>query len=391
MYYYPNVEKDSVDFVWLWLNYKDREKGKSGRVKMKPGKAFRRIYPQISDAELEELVDKFKDQFSPKEYEVCTTESPDIMGAVYGGKRAKEIPFYTTEEHKRLANSCMKYDTDYFDTPVHPGYVYGSGDFIMVYAKEGEAFAGRVLISKVTKKIGPYYAVSQDAIDLMYSKVKELGYNPEGFGSFKGSKILKVECGNRYVGPYFDYDDSVDDMGDYLVVASDGKMGAQETEGCFDYSKVQCEDCGYYVSSDDCVTLDVVNNGLMDMCGSCADEYVRCEYTGEYANHGETTEVQTCYGYTKTCSDESLDRFAIECCITGNWLEPDMVSETPDGPVSKTYLTDNGYVFVENDSMYYHPDDVVELYDEGWTPVVDVELSEYEQGPDGLYYKKEVA
>jgi hypothetical protein len=333
-YFFPNVDREHTDFVYLWLDYKGREKGREGRVKMKPGKAFRKIFPFLSDVELEKLVDKFKLEFSPTTVTIHETKDADEIVEVYTMERSPDRNFQTTSYHKRLSDSCMRHDTEYFGFDKHPAYAFGSGDFTVFYALDGQGkCAGRVTVytNCSEPQSGPIYATCEAAIEALEGKLEEVGATKAGNGDWDGASILKLKDRGKFYGPYLDCGGTLTEDSNYLIIDSSGT--------------IEHNHCGHYSSGNYC-----------QWCEERVD--------------GEVTYV------------ESVDREVCECCLEHDFFEEywadDSVVELANGDyVAKKYIGEC-YEYCTIDGKVYDKDDMTEV-DGKWYYIDNLEEQQREE------------
>lgn len=354
-FFFPNVDKEHVDFVYLWLDFKGREKGREGRVKMKPGKAFRRIFPYMTDVEIEQLVDKFKEQFSPVNLTVHETKDPDKIAEVYTMERSQDRNFYTTSYHKRLCDSCMRYDFDHLEH--HPTYAFGSGDFTVFYALDGRGkLSGRVTVYTECDEpqSGPIYATCGKAIEVLTGKLEEIGATEAGRGDWEGAKILALRDGDNLYGPYLDQAESLDDQGNFLVISSTGNIKHHHeghyTSGSF------CDWCEEYVDS-----TTYIGSVGRDVCECCREnDFFFCDYDGEeYPDHYMVS-VYCEHGY-ESWAEENAQKHATLCYHDGEYWANDYVEELANGDyVSKKYIGDY-FNYCTIDGELYENDEMTEV------------------------------
>ena len=120
-YHWPNVDLDAEqdnNFIHLWLDSKGRRAGRSGRTMMRVGRAFRRMFPCLTDSEIDGLVTKFKRDFAPISFTLFESKDSDRFAHAYGHEQSRTENLETTPWHKSIANSCMRHEFDHLDC--HP-------------------------------------------------------------------------------------------------------------------------------------------------------------------------------------------------------------------------------------------------------------------------------
>jgi len=183
-----------------------------------------------------------------------------------------------TDRSESSCGSCMGYETDHFDSHMHPVRVYAAGDLQVAYLTndEGKPLA-RTLAWPERKVFGRVYG--DQALSLR-NALKALGYSsPNGHHSLDGARLLKVcDTGNPdcYVLPYIDGSGRVSDCGDHFTIG--GNIQADDTGGL---TRIQlCDKCGDGLDSDD--SGREVNGETW--CESCVNRYAFycnecCEYS----------------------------------------------------------------------------------------------------------------
>jgi hypothetical protein len=371
------VDREHTDFVYLWLDHKGREKGREGRVRVKPGKAFRKIFPFLGDVELEELVDKFKLEFSPTVVTIHETKDADEIAEVYTMERSPDRNFQTTNYHKRLSDSCMRHDTEYFGFDEHPTYAFGSGDFTVFYALDGQGkCAGRVTVytNCSEPQSGPIYATCESAIKVLEDKLAEVGATKAGHGDWDGASILKLEDSGKFYGPYLDCGRTLTEAGTRLIIDSYGTI---EHNHCGHYhSGNYCQWCEEHVSSE--VTyVESVDRGVCDHCLN--DDFFTCAYDDEWYPIRDHIDVfYGAVGYCESWSESNAERYAVVCTHDGEYWREDSVVELANGDhVGEKYVGEY-YKYCNIDGELYDIDDMTEV-DGKWYNTINLEEQREEQ------------
>lgn len=291
--------------ISYYPNKNAREKGQ--KVLSSPGKVFRKINPFLTDVELEKLVEKFKEQYFPEDFDVVVGYDSESFVAAYQNssiQRAKDRNFDTSGYEKRLADSCMRNSSDFSNLEYHPCHIFGSGDWLVIYTqtKNGKIGGRCVVFTKYKGGMapGPIYATSQQSIDLIKNKFKELSgevYNACKQRSWDGAKVLHLMDGSDLIAPYLD-------KGDGFHLKSNGDLIITESLPCNasggSYDGVQewsdfCSSCG-----EETVWRD-------ELCHECFHEnHVECVITGVMIEEGSTVDIYRvnfdgevqCYGPT---------------------------------------------------------------------------------------------
>lgn len=272
------------------------EKMKQNRkTSMKPGRAVRKIFPEVDDASLEKIVDRFRLDYPNHNYEVVVSKEKDDFELAYNGKMAAYQNIYTTRGRKSLANSCMRGggSKDWDHLECHPGATYASGDFTIIYARVKNSvgeylIGGRCVVATCfdPPRHAPMYGVDEASMDVMGRELEKMGaVNGENTG-WGGAKMLRVPHNGSdedFVLPYLDIGPcSVDS--ETFTICSGGDLDCTDYSGVISTRTSHCCHCGDYVHPDDAM-YDGNDN---TWCGYCFhEEHFYCDHYGEYC-HNET-------------------------------------------------------------------------------------------------------
>ena len=177
----PNVEPKSAGFMVLWPDQKGRYKGREGRIMVRSGKGIRRMFPCLSDKEVEMLNDAYRHEFSIKELTIKSGQSrADFAHAKHGTIGKVENPD-TSHARKNLNNSCMRYDfTDRHRLTHQPTEAYAA----------------------------PIYGVCEKSMDKLQDHLSDLGiemYSYHNNKSWQGAKLLRFDHSeDEFIAPYLD-------------------------------------------------------------------------------------------------------------------------------------------------------------------------------------------
>ena len=236
----------------------------------------------------------------------------------------------------------MRYDFD--NLPMHPAEAYASGDFTIVYAlDQNDLVAGRCVVYTANQppQAGPIYGVSEQAIDCIQERLELMGTDMMHNASWKGAKLRRVEYDGGFIGPYLDLTpQSLDDMGDHLVVASRGEIDASQYNGVLGNHHTTCCQCSERLSEDEYWYSEHTSEHY---CESCYyDEHVYCDYWQETVHQDQT---YTCWRVGYGGQHESVQ-------------------------VYEGIIHDGGTFIMCSDHEYWHEDDVMycEYEDEHISP-----------------------
>ena len=318
--------------VWQSLENRDNDRVTA----MKPARAFSLMFPELDHKTIIQINDEYLQEFAPREFTIHVSKEAEHFKDAYAGKQSPNENIDTTPYRKHLAHSCMRYDFDHL--PMHPAEAYASGDFTIVYAlDQNDLVAGRCVVhtNKMQKKIvppqaGPIYGVSEQAIDCIQERLESMGADMTHNASWVGAKLRRVEYDGGFIGPYLDLTpQSLDDMGDHLVVTSRGEIDASQYNGVLGGHHTSCCQCNENLSEDEYWYSEYTSEHY---CESCYyDEHVYCDYYGETVHQDQT----------------------IVCWRVGYGGQHETVS------VYEGIINDGDTFIMCTDDEYWHVDDVV--------------------------------
>ena len=329
-----------------------------------PGRAIRFMFPELTDAQLEIVVDKFRANFCEQNYVVKSGTSEEDFTHAYSHDIADMQNPHTTSWRKSLANSCMRYPFEQFDH--HPGAAYSSGDFTIVWAEdENGCIAARATVrtDDGSWSHGPVYGTTEQSMDMVEQFIKDKGGCSAGFGDWVGARLKRWpldSSGEEFIGPYLDVVPSASrDDGEYLIIDRSGEVDHSEHQGTVSSVNSSCYECGDRVHEDHAYRSPDGDT----YCECCFDEqYFFCEYEGEYTHREDAVDVFRAYRWghdyelvSQRGVDYSDDIVWVEC-REEYWFEDDLFYSE----FSEEYFTqrelDTGE-FVEVDGEYYREED----------------------------------
>lgn len=311
-------------------------------VSMKPGRAFRFMFPGLNDNDVSLLAEAWIERTQPRTLTVYTGDKAADFAHIYKTDRADYRNPSTTHVRKSLATSCMHntYRVPYMDgTRVYASEPYASGDFFALWVEdENNLLAGRTVVGITSQGLrhGPLYGACEQSLDTLQSFLDNLDSKAD-CGDWVGLKMKVIGDRDELVAPYLDGGYSGDIIGDYIVLSDKGR-GEFSFEGTDGYptSSDYCEACCESVHGDDLFRND-------DGCGFCEhcfhELYVHLE-NGDVCPIDDAVEVyrKTEYGvYTKWhyMHDDGI----VYCELVGEWWDIDDVTFSKcDEPVP-THLT----------------------------------------------------
>lgn len=387
--------------VALYLNSNQMKAGKI--QSLRPGRAFRALCPDIKDADLEKLVDKFRKDFPSGDYTLKRGFAAEDFKRAYSGTIAPMQNPLTTYARKSLANSCMRHS---FSFPTHPAEAYASGEFEMLWSEtESGQIASRMVVwhPPVGHRLhgkpqcGPVYGTCEYSMDLLVNAIKDVGGDLHEDSTWEGAKLARLPAGNNYVYlPYMDKNQGLMDRGDYLE-ATDEDLDDCDIQGNNTGGTSYIGSAGEYCSCSNCGDRthegDLYGTPDGDMCEQCYSEsYFTCE---EYDEVYHVDEVNTAYRMTSwgrsevyVCEDALSARYTE--CTDGRYWHNDDILELADG----TYLGggqhhEAGECDFTNE--YYLWDELMETWDGRYMSrsYFDSHEEEYKLNDDGIVVEYE--
>lgn len=390
-FFHPNLDPNQPGFLAIWPDKKARGLGRKGRVYLRYGRAIRKMFPLLTDSEIADLVDKIREQFTEKNYELHSgQERADFHRAYAGEHDTYENPI-CTYTRKHLSTSCMRYSFDRLQC--HPAEAYASGDFTIFWAERNGKIAGRCVVMTAENDwhAGPIYGVSEKAMDEIWAKINNdcpgRVYDSEA-GCWEGAKMLNIKHQkNSVIAPYLDlqprriakYSD------EFLVIDCDGEYDASNYQGVL--NAIACCNCDETIEDG-----DQIYHGNEIYCDTCYhDTFSTCERCGDVELHeGFAPVYVTRYGYPSHPYEENWcehcrQYHSVETVNGETWSDR-CVYVTYDGEYISESDLENGYFYSEWDGQIYEYELMVEVNGES---VSRIELENqplpYKQNNDGTY------
>lgn len=202
MFYFYQLQKtDKPEEGYVKYCTKLNKDGTYRYGEAKLGKVLKKMFPMLSDTDVESIVNEYKVRFLPIESEVMFSEN--IATVCKMPMSAKRTGFNTTRFMKSLSDSCMRYSFSFLR--YHPMEAYESGDFEIAYLLDEKGkLAARTIVRKSNKTYAPIYTVS-----LPYGKALSEQLDSKGYFSQEDYKMSWVGARLSYI------------RGDYLSEDSD--------------------------------------------------------------------------------------------------------------------------------------------------------------------------
>lgn len=364
---------------------------------LKPGRAFKLMFPELTDAQTEVLVDAYRASFPVVEYKLHVSEEAEHFKLAYSGNQEPMQNPYTTSARKSLANSCMRYEFD--NLPHHPAEAYASGEFKIFYTTGPRGFIGSRCVVWYDHKsgrpvAGPIYGVCEHSIDTIAEALEKEDAFMYGEESWAGAKMQKIRYGREgVIAPYLDgCCQSLKDEGDCLVVGTRGQYDASSYNGVLGGFEYYCADCGEGVDEDDMHYSDHTDEHYCESCFS--QSHSRCSFYDEYYPNSE---IHTAYQmrrgrrYEVSVSQRAIDEGIYIYCESDceYWHEGDVVTDHNDEYLDPI-TAENDYFLCQWTDRYWPNDQQAALADGTLVAISEVEGDEdYFLNADGKYEKKE--
>jgi len=381
----PNVEPASAGFMVLWPDQKGRNKGREGRIMVRGGKGIRRMFPCLSDKEIEILNDAYRHEFSVRELTLKSGQSRANFAHAYHSPMGKLENPDTTSARKNLGNSCMRYNfTDTRQLRFQPTEAYGSGDFTIYWTEDAKGLICSrcvVLTAKETPRAAPIYGVCEKSLDMIQTALEANGtelYNSR-HSNWEGGRLLRFDHDEgEYIAPYLDVmpqslnEDAHDDK--YLIIDAGGDINASSYQGILYGSSCRCESCG-----DNVTQYDSMSHDGDTYCQDCYYERVTsCEYCGDDTDNDDIIRVQTMNGEENWCNH--CGRNHTEVTDSGERWHDEFVMSTAHSVTISQEEYDDDHFTSDWDLQIYPHSEMADIEDGSI-----VGLSEVSDNPDYFY------
>lgn len=359
--FWPNIDKDADNLLYLWPTLDSRSKGRTGRSATKIGRALRKMFPVLTDKEVEAITDNVKRKFFCADWTVRSGKERADFKHAYSSQHAETRNMDTTYAKKRLSDSCMRYPFDHL--PSHPTEAYASGDFEIFWTENSEGHIGSRVVVSVAKgnddrrEAGPVYAVCEDSYQVLADHVKPLIRHGFAESDFTGLKLLSISYrDNTWIAPYLDLDPKyLTDTGDgFLTIAECGEITGSNYGGLqYLERRHMCEDCECTLDEDDIYHSP---EGDGPYCHDCYYErWHNCENCMQDEPSNDALEVLI----SNRWSDRQVQVWCQDCVGSGAVIANDelwsdcSVTQLADGEFAPTYdIEDNYFKCLWNDEWY---------------------------------------
>jgi len=372
--FWPNIDNGAPSCLTIWPVVDAREKGRPSRSSMKVGRALRRMFPVLTDMEVDNLVDLIKSKLMSQEYNYFVAKDAVAFKKAYSSEQAKYANLETSHAKKHMANSCMRYEFDNLHS--HPAEFYASGDFEMHWIETLEGkIAGRCVVAvakagaKIAPQPAPVYAVCEDSYEFLWAKLKERGCLPVSESNWVGchlnvTYVNREDSSDGFIGAYLDLDPRAAKLSDCetkLVITARGEVNCSAYSGIlFSGDQYSCDNCGEGVDESD-LYYDPDGNGY-SYCQDCYHErYANCENCNEDYSRVESSEVMTSRNsWCETWCDSCCSNHAVGATDGNLWSEDDVTLVASGDYVTQDELDDN-YFYCSLVLDWYHVDQIRRL------------------------------
>ena len=282
------------------------------QTRMKPGRYLRQFYSRhISEGDIRDYARQFAGMYDPVVLRFAATADEIEVVYVIGPR------------------SCMSYEADHFDSPIHPARMYACGDLQVAYLQMSEDDEDQQITARAVvwpeRKI--YSTIYGDA-DRLEPALEREGYRE---GQLSGARLTRHEHDGCFVVPYVDGVYRAADHGTHLVIDRLGGISCETTTG-LSPRRYECDSCGDTVS---------MGNEIDDMvfCNQCYEnETFWCSYRDERMT-GESVIMAN----GETWSLDAFEDHGFTCEGSGeNYPDDDGVTLADGTRWSQDYFNEHG-------------------------------------------------
>jgi len=204
-FYRPNVDRNEPNSLYIWPDANARSKGRNGRQAMRIGRALRRMFPVLTDSEVDKMVDEVKAKLLAKDFTLKTGQDAASFRKAYSYEQADYENVDTSWSKKHMANSCMRYPFD--SLPKHPAEAYASGEFTILWLETPSGqIAGRCVVwtKPEIPQAAPIYCVSEAAYEMLNDQLYLMGARRADSASWTGACLVADPYDGGWLAPYLD-------------------------------------------------------------------------------------------------------------------------------------------------------------------------------------------
>ena len=316
--------------ISLTRNLKDLKADR--QTSMKPGRAFRYMFPTLTDNDVSLLAEAWLEATAPRVLTLHTGSSPEDFAHCYHHERSDYRNPTTTSDRKSIATSCMQGVTrTYYEGGGYAVYkvgeAYASGDFLAVWIEDQEErIAGRVVVGITAegKYHGPLYGACEQSLDMLQAHLDSIS-SEYSTCDWVGLSLKSIGDVDDPLVPYIDGDYGGEHTYDgfiKLLEHGEGSFGFENTDGYISRGYV-CECCSHTVTEDD---MYVTDDGVY--CEHCFNEHFVMLDCGTVCNVEDAVLVnaQTGYGGLERVSKVWVHEEDAVWCegLRAHWHEDDV-------------------------------------------------------------------
>lgn len=265
------------------------------QVSMKFGRYLKKTFSDMTDADIQGYVTKFKSALSVQETPVTLRFATDreTINDIF------EAKMYACGSS---VCSCMhgKFDGD----SIRPYHVYAdSPDVAIAYATTEKGIVSRSVVSTKDKVYVRLYSVAYGDNDADCGTLRELleqaGYDK---GELYGNRLTKLNS-DCVMLPYIDNSGrDVRDDGQYWTVVESGDYTADCTDGTATDNQDRCSGCNEPEDDCECIWCECCDERYANGCDTCS----RCEHCERCVHHDrcECVRCDDCNELTDDCECE---------------------------------------------------------------------------------------
>ncbi|WP_422048050.1 hypothetical protein [Shimia sp.] len=332
----------------------------------KAGRVIKRLFPMLTDAQIERLVDYYKENFviDLEGVEVQSGQTRSDFNRIYDLTRSENHNVQNSSDFKKhLAYSCMHHQTA---GGIIAGEVYASGDFTAYWIEQNDKLMARCVVRTDCDPIiaGPVYGTSDAAVGALRSHLEGLGAKVDDYEGWEGARLLRIEVGDSWLGVYSDMRAAKADKsscGDFWILCDedeDADVELSNTNGRMELlNSRRCDCCGEREDRDE--LREAVNNYDM-LCDDCFHEqHGICDHSHDYVDRDELERVLVStsnghpryeeWGYVARCHHASF------CNYTNEYVSDVIVLSDSEGDSVSPRALEEGYVSECSDDGELYP------------------------------------
>jgi len=368
----PRVSEVNPSNIAIWRDDKAKD-----FTSMKPGRAIKHMFPELSDAIIEQIVDAFRQDFPVYEYTLHSSQEAAAFKRAYTGPQPSFENIYCTSTRKSSANSCMRHDFNFLD--VHPTEAYASGDFTVYWTETADKkIASRCVVFTHKDGVelerpvaGPLYGTTEQSLDVIAAELLKKSAYMAYESTWDGARLKHIPYKKGIVAPYIDDEARRGTIqGDYILLSKRGDYDHtfDNYQGVFGVRSPEDDDYCICIHCEEEIDEGVeysTDDGYM--CPACYHETHRnCAWYDQDVNSTEgddATFISRSWHNRGQTVTEWVCQEALDCNFVyveedSHWYQTDLVTdETHDGEWRAiSWMEDNDWFTCEGNQQWYPPD-----------------------------------